>query len=1611
MRIKRLRRAFCLLFSLLLAGSLCLPAAGAALPADRDWERISIRSAEDLVRFAESYSYDAWSRNKYVVLERDISLGGVDYLPAASFSGVFDGGGHTISGLSLTAEVSPAGLFGCLESGSRVMNLTVTGSVTPQGEGRQVGGIAGINRGTVSDCVFSGSVRGEDMTGGIVGENRSEGVLRRCLVTGGVFGMRMTGGVAGASSGTVSACANRAYVNTDTVDPGISLSDLNLDLEDSLRRLASPDTYHVATDSGGIAGFSDGVLSACRNYGTVGYQHVGYNVGGIAGRSSGLASGCVNYGQVYGRKDVGGVAGIAEPYVVIRITEGTLDTVREELNTLSALVDRAAADAAGSSATVSARLSALGGSVDTARNRAGDLGTDLAKTADGAAEEVNRTAGILTGTLPLIADAASDMETASAELSEGLSGMDSAMGNTGGEAIGASVRELRAAADVTDRGLALLSQGLGGLRGTIGPGEGMSRDEWEQLIYGDGGAMDALSGGISALAGGLLGLRNALDGLESAMEQGEITTPRQVRDYLTQAGVEESLRTAAEAVPEIGRGLETIAANSDFSDQAARQSLDTARRGLELISGSGGGNGTFDHLRAALAELDRAGAESEEGFDELRQSIALLSKAAGAMTDSLTDLGRLTDYLRNQETPALPALGAGTEDSAQALREALGQVSGQLEQLNGELSGASEQLTGDVRRINGQFQALMETLLGAVEDAENASVTAVVEDVSDEDVDGAVSGKLLRCVNEGTVSGDINVGGVAGSMSVYDALNPEGDGALSLSASIHRTYQLKCILQDCRNGGTVTGKRNNVGAVCGDAGLGVVSGCLGYGSAESLEGGYVGGIAGRADNILRRCWARCALSGSSRVGGIVGAAPEEDTRLLVADCVSLVDLQSQGPYTGAVSGAAAGSFSGNRFVSDSLGGVNRVSLEGQAEPIGYDELLALDDLPRAYRSFTLSFVAGDETVERLRFSYGDSFGPETFPAIPARDGYYAVWDRQELDHLHLDTVVTAVYAPCVTALASDVTRSDARPICFVLGAFADGETLELSPAMLDFRPERNGLWDTLRAYRRTLVEQWELTVPADGASEHTFHYLPSRTLSGAPELYVSDGSGTWTRPETESFGSYLSFTAPGETLYLSVLTAYTPWWVWAITGAFVLALLALLVTLLIRRRVRKETGEDEKARAQRFRRIRRRARLVMLLAAIGIGAAAALVLRFAPEIRSVETAMLLQNYAERTEMALNLSVCIRNGSELHGADFSLRSTDCGGKRVTKTDLYRTELYRCGETCLLSDGSAFRAVGCFPDEQVLLNAAAELYRQTEVTVTQRNEEKTTHAQVSGSEAAEVLTAFLPGLESAGLSVDSLTVDLTVAEGQPTELSASWTGPDTQVDALLRPDPVPDKLTLPQAVAEAVSTGVSVPEDGAAEHTSLLLAWLELVTRDPLNVRFTRNVSCGPVLEAESALWQRSYWQGSAFDALTREGDVQYAAGGDAVHADGSPVAGGAPALTDVEGLLNLALEAALRGEGTAGGADETVRSLDETAMAALGETLSSEASELSPSWREGTLTLTVSEGQVKGLSLQITGTVSVAGSNVSAQAGAVLRFPADEHAPELPAPAAAALGLA
>ena len=1589
---------------------LCCPAF-----ADGDENIIYLNDNADLMALAERCAYDAWSQDKTVVLQRDISLGGVEFLPIASFGGTFEGNSHTISGLSITSSVSPAGLFGTVAATGVVRDLTVEGSVAPGGSANVVGGVAGVNRGRIENCAFTGTVEGERHVGGIVGENAASGVVRRCTVSGGVFGKNMTGGVAGLNRGAVYSSVNRAYVNTNTLDPSIAFDKLDLSLSGGLSSLMSPETYNVTVDSGGVAGFSDGELMGCRNYGSVGYQHIGYNVGGIAGRSSGHVSACTNDGRVYGRREVGGVVGMAEPYIKLNLKENSIEEVRRQLNALSDTINRTVDDAEAGADTISARLTAINNGVDEAETRTRTLTDHITDTYDNTIREVNRGSDILDAVIDRLYDVSGDMAAATGTFTTALDRFEDALGRLGSSGasgeLSAMASDLRKAASAFDEGTAKLSDGLRKLDDSVGPTEEseLSEAQWRDEVYGVNG-LQKLSDGAAKAASGMGKTTTALSAITTALENGTFDA-----QTVTNSGITGALTEAGSGFSDMADAMVYITDITKFDHALAREGFDSVKSGVDILAKGNGNGSPFSLIASAAGHMSNAVAAAETTVEGFRSSVASFRDASGELTTALRDTESMLDYLRKQEKLQFPTLGEETDAEADALYDSLRGISNNIELLNQETKSASDVVLEDVRQINRQFTALMNTLLDVVEDVEGMTPSAVVEDTSDEDIDAVVNGKVLLCSNTGAVSGDIDVGGVAGSMMFYNELDPENDDD-TLSSTFRRRYELKCILQECTNSGAVTGKRDNVGAVCGSATLGVISGCEGYGSAESEGGDYVGGVAGYADNIVRRCWAKSTLSGAQYVGGIVGSGSAESASLRVEGCSSLVDITNSTQYAGAIAGFETGAFSDNRFVSDTLAGIDRVSYQGKAEPVAYDELVAEEGVPQEFRRFTLSFVANGNTIRTTRFNYGDSPDASAFPEIPAVEGQFGRWDREDLSDLRFDTTVTAVYTPRLTALGSSIMRSAARPAFFVEGAFDDTAAFDAVPAIYEFDTGKEGAWRILRSYRRAIEEQWELTLPDDGALTHVVRYLPPEGVSDRLELYERSGDG-WTQLETGGMGSYLTFETNARSLELTVVSAATPWWVNALLAVFLLVAAALLAVLLIRKRRKPAAAGEDKALLAARKKKRNKLRLILLIAVLVLGASVAAAVRLAPRVsEGMSVYRLMRNYAERSDLDMALDLDAELGGEAFDADVLLFTTNCEDKRVSCVLWEEIPIYFCDGAMLLENGKAYRADGVPADYSQLLSHAAGLYRAVDVTLTEENDVKTYHAVAAGEDAKRVLSTLLPGTALELPDTAEVGLDLIVTDGELTSLRADyWDGAADRVSATLRM--LSDSLdhTLPQAVRGAIASGEYANAEELGDALGqLIAAWTELSMRDPLTADVSLAANCGPLLVDEKLTWQRTRRYEQELSSISRRGMALYFTDDAICTGTGAAIGASDVSFADTRRLLRLAYEAFLLGDASRTEMSDGYRysvTLDADAMAEFAALIAPDIRSMEFTPAEGTVQLEIRDGVASAILVQCKGSVRVVRLDVSAALSARLTFDRGAAFETPPDAVLEALGLA
>ena len=179
---------------------------------DSNTKTYTVYNADGLMNIAELVNGGKTDIN--ITLTADIDLTGKNWTPIGtdydnSYKGTFDGGGHTITGLTFTTNDEYAGLFGWLNRAGTVKNVVMEGVQITSNQiyGGSIGGVVGYSWGTIENCSVSGSVSGTVYVGGVVGAQIG-GSITGCSSSATVKGTVDVGGVAGQtnSSATLTAC-------------------------------------------------------------------------------------------------------------------------------------------------------------------------------------------------------------------------------------------------------------------------------------------------------------------------------------------------------------------------------------------------------------------------------------------------------------------------------------------------------------------------------------------------------------------------------------------------------------------------------------------------------------------------------------------------------------------------------------------------------------------------------------------------------------------------------------------------------------------------------------------------------------------------------------------------------------------------------------------------------------------------------------------------------------------------------------------------------------------------------------------------------------------------------------------------------------------------------------------------------------------------------------------------------------------------------------------------------------------------------------------------------------------------------------------------------------
>lgn len=465
-------------------------------------------------------------------------------------------------------------------------------------------------------------------------------------------------------------------------------------------------------------------------------------------------------------------------------------------------------------------------------------------------------------------------------------------------------------------------------------------------------------------------------------------------------------------------------------------------------------------------------------------------------------------------------------------------------------------LSNNLHAMQSQMNAMRATMGNMSE-----TLGGTLRDVSDDDTDQDLMGKVQNCVNHGCVTGDLNVGGIAGAIAMENDLDYKDDVQISGNNSLNFDSQLRSVILNCGNEAAVAAGKQNAGGIVGLQSMGLVKDSLNAGTLEAEEADHVGGISGQSMGFIRSSGAKCQISGSNYVGGIAGSATS------VTDCMSMVKLNSGREKLGAVLGMKEDSptvqeehpVAGNYYLSvgEDVGAIDGISYAGVAQPMEREAFLKQEGLPALFRNVTVRFCYENGGETRFTMVPGDAFPEEKIPAIPKKSGYAASWkglDVADLSCVMFDMTFEADYSGHQTVLEGGTLRGQ-RPLMLAQGSFGDAATLTVEP------------WDAdlTVASGETLLEVWRFAV-ADANELTTMRLaLPEEMQPEDLRLMLWESGGSWREAEHTVDGSYLVFyVSEGDSGVALIQTAD---YQMILTAAAVVLVLVLLILLLWKKKM------------------------------------------------------------------------------------------------------------------------------------------------------------------------------------------------------------------------------------------------------------------------------------------------------------------------------------------------------------------------------------------------------------------------------------------------------------
>lgn len=566
--------------------------------------------------------------------------------------------------------------------------------------------------------------------------------------------------------------------------------------------------------------------------------------------------------------------------------------------------------------------------------------------------------------------------------------------------------------------------------------------------------------------------------------------------------------------------------------------------------------------------LEEAGVQVDSVIDSLEKSYKHLDNGFGIIRSTMI-------YINGKFDIQFAKLGDDVDRSVDSLFEQLGIISEYAGRIGDDLDVHTDILEEDMHAINDQVNYIFQLFAEKIDDVEDLYYEeSEYEDISEEDIDASTDGKVERAVNNGIVRGDVNVGGIAGSMAI-DEEDPEGNAAGSIDRSFGSRYLTKCVINRCVNNGQVVAKKNGAGGIAGYMNLGIVANSEGYGRVESTEGEYIGGICGESNALVKSCYALTSLDGAQYVGGIAGSGSK------IQDCYAMVLIGEDAIHKGAIAGWIftkedertdyQKDISNNYFVSSSLSGLDLVSYAGVAQPVTYKEILETVGLPIEFRHLKITFVTEDRVVKEMEVKYGTPLSGVTFPETPKVAGSYGKWPDVSDQIMEANMTLEAEYNDTITTLPSTETvlvteaGEPKKPYAYIDGFYTDEAKLQVSVSEWTADQAKE---EGVRPADTSTVYEVRIS-NADLGAEAVSKLRLYRPYEEIKAVFVKTEDGEWQEISYLEYGQYIQVEMQGEEAEYCIVSEESNSTRILVAAGVVFVLLILLV---IRKKKRHNTN-------------------------------------------------------------------------------------------------------------------------------------------------------------------------------------------------------------------------------------------------------------------------------------------------------------------------------------------------------------------------------------------------------------------------------------------------------